>query len=89
MENVERKQPGKGRKNRVGVSLETAAENDLKKLAVSCGMSPTTLSYLLLKFCLRNTDVVNIFQNKYNKIEDYWVFHYTAPDGKRRLEIKR
>lgn len=84
---VERNSPGKGRKNRIGLSLETATELSLNRLAVSCGMTPTTLAYMLIKHCLNDASIVDLFQMDYNANPSYWCIPMTQRDGSRKLEV--
>jgi hypothetical protein len=86
---AERNKPGKGRKNRIATSLDTETEISLNRLAVSCDMPPATLVYLLLRFCLRDSGIVDVFQMDYNRNPAYWVIPVTSPNGARRLEVKR
>lgn len=79
--------PGKGRKNRVGLSLETSTQISLERLAVSCRMSPTTLAYLMVKHCLNDGSVVDLFQMDYNRNPAYWCIPMTQRNGERRLEV--
>lgn len=82
---IERNKPGRGRKNRVNLSLDTITETNLSKLAVSCGMTPTTLAMLMVKHCLEDASIVDLFQMDYNANPVYWVIPETGRDGKRRL----
>lgn len=87
MQRVERNNPGKGRKNRVSPSLDTHTEVNLQRLAVSCGMTPTTLAYFLIRHCLSDSSVVDLMQMDYNVNKAYWVIPVTSADGLRRLEV--
>lgn len=80
--------PGQGRKNRIGVSLDHAMETDLKRLATSCGMPPTTMCFLIIQFVLQSADLVDMFQQDYNVNSSYWVFPVTQQDGSKRLEVR-
>lgn len=84
---VERNRPGAGRKNRIGVSLDLTTETSLNRLAVSCGLTPTGLAFLLIKHCLDDANVVDLFQLDYNANPAYWVMPVTDRTGKRRLEV--
>lgn len=88
MQVVERNKPGRGRKNRVAPSLDNITEVNLGRLAVSCGMHPTTLAYLLIRHCLSDATVVDLFQMDFNTNPAYWVMPVTHRDGNRRLEVK-
>lgn len=84
---IERNKPGSGRKNRLGLSLDTTTETSLNRLAVSCGLAPTSLAYLLIKHCLDDATVVDLFQMDYNSNPAYWVIPTTDRTGKRKLEV--
>lgn len=84
---MERNRPGKGRKNRIGLSMDTLTETNLNRLAVSCGLTPTGLAYQLVKHCLEDSSVVDLFQLDYNRNPAYWVIPVTGRDTKRRLEV--
>lgn len=78
------------RKNRIGVSIELELEQDLKRLSISCNnMTPTTMAYVLLKKCLSDSQTILDVQKLYNTNPEYWVVPTTAPNGKRRLVLKR
>jgi hypothetical protein len=82
LKRLERNKPGRGRKNRVGVSLETEYENKLNRLAISCGnMAPTTLAYLLITHCLDDPQMVAFLQAEYSTTEDYRVVVVRGPKG--------
>lgn len=70
----ERNKPGKGRKNRVGVSMATEYENKLNRLAIACGnMAPTTMAYVILTHCLDDPQLVAFLQAEYATNNDYRV----------------
>lgn len=79
---VERNSPGKGRKNRIGISLETDYEKKLDRLAIACGnMAPTTLAYVMVKLCLDDPQVVAYLQAEYATTPDYRVLPVRADGG--------
>lgn len=79
---MERNKPGKGRKNRVGISLETEYENKLNRLAIACGnMAPTTMAYVILKHCLDDPQLVAFLQAEYATTEDYRVLPVRDQQG--------
>lgn len=84
---IERNKPGAGRKNRLGLSLDTNTELSLNRLAVSCGLTPTGLAYMLVKHCLDDANVVDLFQLDYNANPAYWVIPMSDRTGRRRLEV--
>jgi hypothetical protein len=87
---TERNEAGKGRKNRYGVSLPHDDDTSLQRLAVSCGMTPTTLAYKLIKYCLDDASIVDLFQLDYNVNPSYWVVPVrSSKDGSKRLGIKK
>lgn len=69
---IERNKPGKGRRNRIGISLETDYEKKLNRLSIACGnMAPTTLAYLFVRHCLDDPNVIDLFQMDYKTTDDY------------------
>lgn len=90
MQRIERNKAGEGRKNRIGVSLPHKDDTSLQRLAVSCGMTPTTLAYKLIEYCLNDASIVDLFQMDYNVNPSYWVVPVrSSKDGSKRLEVKK
>lgn len=87
MSTVQRNAPGKGRKNRIGISLETTYENMLKRLAISCDMQPTTMAYVLIKKCLDDSAVIHQVQAEFATSDDYRVIRTVDQQGKPKLEL--
>lgn len=84
MDKLERNKPGKGRKNRVGISMSTDYENKLKRLSIACGnMTPTTLAYLMVMHCLDDPQMVAYLQAEYATTSDYRIVVVRGPEGMR------
>lgn len=90
MRNVERNKPGKGRKNRIGISLETEYENKLGRLAIACGnMTPTTLAWLMVKHCLDDPQVVALLQADHAAHDDYRIIPVRDFRGGWKFDLVR
>nr|WP_172685265.1 hypothetical protein [Bacillaceae bacterium JMAK1] len=79
VEGVRRKRSDK--KTRVNASLDQDTHDKLKKLAVSCDMTKTSLATEMLQVVVNHPDFINWFQNKYNENPQYRVIPVNE-DGK-------
>lgn len=79
---LERNKPGKGRKNRINISLPTDYETKLRRLAIACNaMPPTTLAYHLIKYCLDDPQIISLFQSEHAAHDDYRVIMVRSQNG--------
>lgn len=87
---IERNKPGKGRKNRVNVSLPSDYNVKLNRLAIACGnIAPTTLAYELIKYCLDEPQIVANLQETYAAHDDYRVILVRSENGGWKYEVLR
>lgn len=63
---IEGKGLGNKRVNRINLSVTNEYTSKLNRLAVACGMKPTSLACLLLEKSLDNQELVNNLQEEYN-----------------------
>lgn len=75
------KQTRSDKKTRVNASLDQDTHEKLKKLATSCDMTKTMLAAELLKMCVNHLDIIEFYQKKYNKNDQYRVIPVKR-DGK-------
>lgn len=75
------KQPRSDKKTRVNASLDKDTHEKLKKLAISCEMTKTMLAADILKMALNHMDIIEFYQKKYNKSDQYRVIP-VKQDGK-------
>jgi len=61
------------KKIRVNSSLDQDTHDKLKRLAISCDMTKTQLSYEIIKMAVNHTDIIEFMQNRYNQDEQYRV----------------
>lgn len=61
------------KKIRVNASLDNDTHEKLKKLAISCDMSKTSMAAEFIKMCVNHTDIIDFYQKKYNKDDKYRV----------------
>jgi hypothetical protein len=78
---LRQKQPRSDKKTRVNASLDNETHEKLKKLATSCEMTKTMLAAELLKMCVNHLDIIEFYQKKYNKSDQYRVIP-VKQDGK-------
>ncbi|MGM0867545.1 MAG: hypothetical protein ACQEWF_23115 [Bacillota bacterium] len=78
---LRQKQPRSGKKIRVNASLDNDTHEKLKKLSTSCEMTKTMMAAELIKMCVNHLDIIEFYQKKYNKIDQYRVIP-VKQDGK-------
>jgi hypothetical protein len=84
---IEEKGLGGKKINRVNISLSNRYESNLRRLAVACGIKPTTLAGLLVELSLDNADLIADLQKERCKYAAYKVtpiVTYQLYDGSRR-----
>lgn len=69
------------KKIRVNASLDQNTHEKLKKLATSCEMTKTMMAAELIKMCVNHLDIIEFYQKKYNKCDQYRVIP-VKQDGK-------
>lgn len=67
------KQTRSDKKIRVNASLDQETHDKLKKLATSCEMTKTMLAAELIKMCVNHFDIIDFYQQRYNKNDQYRV----------------
>lgn len=72
----QQKERGLGGKRcvRKSISMTNDTEFKLKKLAISCDMSPAELASYILEKTLNNPEAVTNLQKRFNKHEQYWCY---------------
>lgn len=61
------------KKIRVNASLDQDTHEKLKRLATSCEMTKTMLAAELIKMCVNHIDIIDFYQQRYNKDDQYRV----------------
>lgn len=75
------KQQRSDKKIRVNASLDNDTHQKLKKLATSCEMTKTMMAAELIKMCVNHLDIIEFYQKKYNKSDQYRIIP-VKQDGK-------
>lgn len=52
---------------RIGLTPNQDTKQKLAKLAISCGMQPTTMANHLVQLCLNNPNIIEFLQRQHNK----------------------
>ena len=69
------------KKSKVLITLSNEDHEKLKKLAISCDKTKTKLASEMVNMCVNHLDIIDFYQKKYNKDDNYRVIPIKQ-DGK-------